>query len=363
MIPLPLSGLEPILLVLAFSLGTALAFATGGSRFCVYGALTDASRRMPSPRLDAWLFAIAVATLGTALLEAGGLIDISDSLYASPRVPWLSHLAGGLLFGVGMVYAEGCGLRNLTKAGAGDLDAALALLAIGLAAFMTMKGVLALPRVGWIDTVSIELPGGQTLGALFVQAGAARWLAPAGVLALLVALLVLRGRTARLQRDALWRGGAVGVLVVAGWLLSGVLGHLAEHPDTLEEVFLRTGSGRMESLSFVGPLAQGLDWLLWGSDSSRMLTLGTVIGFGVVAGAAFDRKQTCTTPPDRLRTQHHLLGGLLMGTGGVLGLGCSVGQGITGLSTLSLGSFLTVAGIVAGALVVLRRKPETGCKG
>lgn len=359
MIALP--TLEPLLLVLAFVLGAALALATGGSRFCIYGALSDASRRLPSPRLAGWLVAIAVAALATALLQAGGLIDTADSLYASPRLPWLGHTAGGLLFGIGMVYAEGCGLRNLTKAGGGDLDAALAILAIGLAAFMTMKGILALPRVWWIEPVAFRLPAAQTLGALLAQAGASRWIAPVILLAAIAVLL--RGGAAALSREALWRGSAVGGLVAAGWLLSGVLGHLTEHPDTLEEVYLRTGSGRMESLSFVGPLAQGLEWLLWGSDGSRTLTLGTLAALGVLAGSALGGKQALAIPADRTRTRRHLAGGLMMGTGGVLGLGCSVGQGITGLSTLALGSFLTVGGMVAGALLALRRRPQSACTG
>lgn len=358
-----LSNLEPILLASAFALGVALAFATGGSRFCIYGALTDVSRGQPSLRMDGWMVAVAVAILGTALLGAGGLIDTADSLYGSSRIPWLSHLAGGLLFGIGMVYAEGCGLRNLTKAGTGDMDAAFALLAIGLAAFMTMKGIFALPRVWWIDPIAIELPASQVLDKLIVHAGLPGWIAQACALAALGIALFLRNRSSTLQRRVLWRGAAVGVLVTAGWLLSGVFGHVAEHPDTLEEVYLRTGSGRMESLSFVGPLAQGLDWLLWGSDESRVLTLGTMIAAGVVAGAFIGREQAFRMSPDRRRTLRHLFGGLLMGIGGVMGLGCSVGQGITGLSTLAAGSLFTVAGIVTGALFVLRREPDSGCKG
>lgn len=360
---LPLSALEPLLLVLAFALGLTLAFATGGSRFCIYGALTEAARRQSSPRLQGWLAAIAVAVAGTALLQAWGLIDTTNSLYTSPRLPWFAHLAGGMIFGIGMVYAEGCGLRNLTKAGGGDLDAALALLTTGLAAFMTMKGILALPRTWWIEPVALQLPSAQTLGEVLAQANLPRWLAPAASMAALTAALHLRHRTVVLSPDALLRGAAVGALVVVGWLLSGALGHLPEHPETLEEVYLRTGSGRMESLSFVGPLAQGLDWLLWGSDDSRVLTIGTLVALGVVVGAALGgKRQTMVPAASRRRTLQHLVGGLLMGIGGVLGLGCSVGQGITGMSTLSLGSFLTVGGIVAGALFVLRREPDSGCK-
>ena len=43
-----------------------------------------------------------------------------------------------------------------------------------------------------------------------------------------------------------------------------------------------------------------------------------------------------------------------MGIGGVTAMGCTVGQGLSGLSTLALGSFIAVAGIVAGAVLALR---------
>ncbi|HJV74104.1 MAG TPA: YeeE/YedE thiosulfate transporter family protein [Noviherbaspirillum sp.] len=357
--------LEPLLLAGGFALGLALAFATGGARFCIYGALSDVARRRSSPRLASWLIAIAVAILGTALLQGAGIIDTSRSLYASPRLLWLSHIAGGLLFGIGMTYAEGCGLRNLTKAGEGDLDAALALLAIGLAAFMTMKGILALPRLHGLDAFFVELPAPQTLDALLARAGLPRAAAPALAIALIIAVLFLLRTRANLSRETLWRGAAVGGLVFAVWWLSGVLGYLPEHPETLEEVFLRTGSGRMESLSFIGPLAQGLEWLLWWTDDSRVLPIGTAIAIGVISGAVlYARSHGMAMSPesrDPHRSRRHLLGGALMGMGGVTSLGCSVGQGITGISTLALGSILTITGIVAGALLALRQRPEAGC--
>lgn len=362
---LPLSTLEPLLLAGGFALGLALAFATGGARFCIYGALSEVARRRSSPRLGSWLIAIVVAILGTALLQAAGIIDTAHSLYASPRLLWLSHIVGGLLFGIGMTYAEGCGLRNLTKAGEGDFDATLALLAIALAAFMTMKGILALPRLHGLDVFFVELPASQTLDALLAQAGLPRATGPVLAIALIIAVLLLPHTRTSLSRETLLRGTAVGALVVAAWWLSGTFGYLPEHPETLEEVFLRTGSGRMESLSFIGPLAHGLEWLLWWTDDSRALPIGTAIAIGTISGAALHSRSrgTAMNPSSRdpYRSRRHLLGGTLMGVGGVASLGCSVGQGITGLSTLAVGSLLTVAGIVAGVLFALRRRPEAGC--
>jgi hypothetical protein len=150
----------------------------------------------------------------------------------------------------------------------------------------------------------------------------------------------------------------VGAVIVAVWWVSGRLGHLMEHPVTLEEVFLATNSQRMESLSFVAPVAYSMDWLILFSDKSKLLTLGIVSCMGVVVGSfgmawakGTFRWQGFAGTED---TANHLVGAVLMGVGGVTAMGCTVGQGLSGISTLALGSFIAVAGIVAGAVAALR---------
>jgi uncharacterized protein len=156
-----------------------------------------------------------------------------------------------------------------------------------------------------------------------------------------------------------WLGGVgIGLVVVGVWWVSGRLGHLLEHPQTLEETFLATNSRRMESLSFVAPLAYTLDWLILFSDKSKTLTIGIVSVFGVIAGSALAALATRSFRWEGFRgaedTANHIVGGALMGVGGVLALGCTVGQGITGVSTLALGSFITLAALIGGALLALR---------
>jgi hypothetical protein len=150
----------------------------------------------------------------------------------------------------------------------------------------------------------------------------------------------------------------IGAVIVAAWWVSGRLGHLAEHPLTLEEAFLATNSQRMESLSFVAPIAYTLDWLILFSDKSKVLTLGIVSTIGVVAGSAAVALATRTFRWEGFAgvedTANHVVGAGLMGVGGIAALGCTVGQGLSGLSTLSLGSAIAVAGIVAGAVLALR---------
>jgi len=158
--------------------------------------------------------------------------------------------------------------------------------------------------------------------------------------------------------DNLLAGGGLGVIVVAAWWVSGQMGHVAENPSTLQEAFVATNSRRMESLSFVAPVAYTLDWLMFFSDRSKLLTTGIVSVFGLVAGSAAHALLTRSFRWEGFRdvqdTGNHLVGALSMGVGGVTALGCTVGQGLSGVSTLSLGSFIALVAIIAGAVVALR---------
>ena len=132
------------------------------------------------------------------------------------------------------------------------------------------------------------------------------------------------------------------------------MGFVPEHPLTLEESFLGTNSRRMESLSFVAPMAYVLDWLMFFSDKSKVLTLGVVAVFGVVTGAAASALSTRTFRWEGFGntedTANHLVGAVLMGFGGVTAMGCTVGQGLSGVSLLAAGSFIAIGAIVVGAV-------------
>jgi uncharacterized membrane protein YedE/YeeE len=158
--------------------------------------------------------------------------------------------------------------------------------------------------------------------------------------------------------DNVLGGVVVGLVVVGGWYLSGHIGHLAEDPNTLEERFVATNSGRMESLSFVAPQAYLLELLMLWSDKSRVLTFTIAIALGMVAGsfawAVATRSFRLESFRDSDDLVRHLVGGALMGFGGVLALGCTIGQGISGLSTLAVGSFLAFFSIIAGAVATMR---------
>ena len=142
------------------------------------------------------------------------------------------------------------------------------------------------------------------------------------------------------------------------WWVSGHLGYIAEHPDTLQDAFLATNSGRMEALSFVSPVAYTVDWLMFFSDKTKLLTIGIVSVFGVVVGSAVYSVATRSFRWEGFRTAedtgNHLVGALLMGVGGVAAMGCTIGQGLSGISTLSATSFVAVAAIIAGCVAGVR---------
>ena len=345
-----------------FGLSALFGAIARRTHFCTMGALADIVTMGDWTRLRMWVLAMGVAMIGFNAMVALGWLDASKSIYAGPRVLWLSALVGGAMFGFGMVLASGCGAKNLVRAGGGSLKALVVLIVLGISAFATLKGITAVARVATLDTVAFTLASGQDLPSML----AASFGLPKTVLAAglggaigsgLIAWALMRaeGRS----RNNLLAGIGLGAIVSAVWWVSGRLSHVAEDPNTLQEAFAgSTSAQRMEALSFVAPVAYTLDWLMFFSDRSKLLTTGIVSVVGMVAGSAAYAVATRGFRWEGFRdaqdTGHHLFGALLMGVGGVAALGCTVGQGLSGISTLSLGSFMAVAAIVAGALLALR---------
>jgi hypothetical protein len=310
-------------------------------------------------RMRQWALAIAVAVAGTTLLAAFGVIDPAASFYTTKRFTPLAYIVGGALFGFGMVLAGGCGSKALVRAGAGSLKGLVVFGVLGVVAYISLRGVLAVVRVRVIESVGFDLATTQDLPALLAggaSIGAAR-LAVAGLIVAALLVFVLRDRAA-LTKATVAGGVGVGAVIVAVWFVSGHLGHVAEHPQTLEEVYLRTNSGRMEALSFVAPVAWTLDYLMFFSDTSKVVTVGVASVGGVFAGALLSAVLGGRFRWEGFRdtedTANHLAGGALMGFGGVTAMGCTIGQGLSGVSMLAAGSIITLAAIVAGAVAGLR---------
>jgi uncharacterized protein len=345
----------------AFILAFVFGVVASKTNFCAMGAVSDVVNMGDWNRMRMWLLAIGVAILGTAGLQLAGAIDVAKSIYTAPNFTWLSYVIGGLLFGVGMTLGSGCAGKTLIRIGGGNLKSFVVLLMLAISAYMTMKGLFAVFRAGAIDPIAITLPSNQDLPSLLAKGlgvdRRATLPAAAGVIGLGMVAFAFAGREFR-NSGNLIGGIALGLVVVAGWYLSGHLGHVAEDPNTLEEKFFATNSGRMESMSFVAPIAYFLELLLLWSDKSRVMTLGIASALGVAAGSLAYALATRSFRLESFRDGedliNHLVGGALMGFGGVLAMGCTIGQGLSGVSTLALGSFLAWLSIMAGAALAMK---------
>jgi uncharacterized membrane protein YedE/YeeE len=353
--------LQTLVLWAAFAVAVAFGFIAQRTHFCTMGALSDIVNMGDWTRMRTWGMAVGVAMIGFHAMAWLGWIDAKSTIYASGRIIWLSALVGGGLFGFGMVLASGCGSKTLARIGAGSLKSLVVFFVMGFAAFATLRGVLAVLRVNTVDRVAFEIPAGSAVPA-WVASGFGLDPASTGMLvALLVggALIVwaLLGPDFR-NANNLLAGGGLGLVIAAMWWVSGHLGFVAEHPETLEAVYLATNTGRMESLTFTAPMAYTLDWMIFFSDTSKVLTVGVVTVVGVVVGAFVQAQLSRSFRWEGFRstedTALHLVGAVCMGVGGVTAMGCTVGQGLSGLSTLSLTSMIAVAGIFLGSIVGFR---------
>ena len=363
--------MEPVIhspaLIAWLAFGLAFVFGAVANRmnFCTMGAITDVVHVGDWRRLRMWLLAIAVAIAGVAALEAAGQVDFGKTIYTAPQVAWVSCLLGGFLFGFGMTLASGCGSKTLIRVGAGNLKSLVVLIVLAIAAYMTLKGLFAVWRVNLLDPFRFDTSRfgaghsdlSSVVGALS-GAGATLRIALPLAIAAAIALFVMASRDFRESFGMIMAGVAIGAVIVGGWYVSGHLGYVAEDPRTLEEAFIATNSGKAESFSFVAPTAYLLELLLLWSDQSRIVTFGVAGVLGMLLGSSAVALVTRTFRWEGFASiedlVNHMAGGVLMGFGGVTALGCTIGQGLTGISTLALGSILALAGIVAGCVAALK---------
>ena len=347
--------------VLAFVFG----FVANKTNFCTMGAISDVVNMAHWGRMRMWLLTISVAMLGTSLLSYFGQVDLAKSVYQRPTLAWLSLLVGGALFGVGMTIAAGCTNKNLVRLGGGSVRSLVVLVFLAISAYMTLKGLFGQWRVSYLDPVAIDLSTwgltNQNLAALLAKLTGlpekTALLAIALVLGFSLLAFIFKDKRFRANWSHVLGSTVLGLLIVAAWYLTGHIGY-GENPETLETVYFATNTRTLESLSFVAPTAYSLELLMLWTDKTLRVTFGIATVVGVVLGSfayAVSTKQfrwEGFASLEDLRTQ--LIGAVLMGFGGVLATGCTIGQGLSGISTLALGSFIAVGGIIAGAVATMQ---------
>ncbi len=338
---------------LSFLVGILFGAVVNKTNFCTMGAVSDWVNMGNKGRLRAWFLAIGIATLLTQALQFKGVIDLGDAIYLTPNFGWLGYLVGGFLFGVGMTLASGCVNRTLVRVGGGNLKSLVVLMVIGLTAYMTMRGLLALVRTNVFEATNINLAlhdiSDQGIGTLVSHAlGLADTALVHNIVTLIVAggmiAYALKGTELRHSFDNILAGVAIGLIIPAGWYITGVVGF-----DDFEPI-------RLESYTFTGPIADGLMYLMTFTGST--INFGIAAVFGMVLGSFLYviltgkfRLESFSDKGDMVR---HMIGGVFMGFGGVLALGCTIGQGITGMTTLALGSVLTLISIVFGSALTMK---------
>lgn len=345
----------------AFVAGLVFGATAQRTNFCTMGAISDIVFIGDWRRFRAWLLAIAVALIATQALHAAGVIDIYESIYLTPNLGWLGAIVGGALFGFGMTLTGGCGNKILVRIGAGNLKSLVAAVALGLFAAMTLRGLFADLRLDFESLTTVDLAArgvaAQGIGDLI---GAASGF-DAGALRGLLAAIVGLGFLWFCFKDAAFRasprdmaaGLIIGLLIPAGWLITGVLGFDDFDPT------------RLASFTFVAPMGDAIQYLM--TFSGATINFGIAAVGGVIAGAFLmavaTRQFHVETFNERADLVRHLAGGAVMGVGGVLALGCTIGQGITGMSTLAFGSLLAWLSIIAGAVYGMKYLEEDSFRG
>ena len=347
--------LAPVHFVAAggFALAAVFGFVANKTNFCTMGAVSDMLHMGSLGRLGAWFFATGLAILGTQGLHAAGLVDLAGAIYLTPNFGWLGYVVGGLAFGVGMTLAAGCGQRNLVRAGGGNLKALVVLLVLGITAYTTLRGLLGLLRINVFEAPNVALDehglDGQGLATLLAPA---LGIESPGTLRFALAVLLGGGLIAfalsqsafRRSFDNLLAGVVLGAVVTGGWFVTGYLGNDDFEPAPLE------------SLTFIAPVGNTINYSMTFTGST--INFGIAAVLGVIAGsfvyAVSSGSFRIETFSTRSEMVSHLAGGLLMGFGGVLALGCTIGQGVTGMSTLAAGSLIAVACIIFGSAVTMK---------
>ncbi|WJW76007.1 YeeE/YedE family protein [Thiohalobacter sp. IOR34] len=359
-------ALEPQqqVLLYGFLAAVILGAVAHKTNFCTMGAVSDWINMGKKGRLWAWFTAIAVALAGVLLLEGLGVASVDSTLppYRTANFAWLRYILGGVMFGIGMTLAGGCGNKTLLNIGGGNLKSLFVLGVAGLFAYlMTKTDFYAVLFHGWVSATSVNLAdygissqaisdilGGSRDGLLHYAIGTA--------LVLGILVMALRDKSFRSNWNHSLGGATVGLVVLAGWYITGgPLGQAAiEAVEWLDE---KPVGVAVQSYTFINPMGESLYYLMSPGDLLR-ISFGVAALAGVILGSLLYAVSTGRFKLVWFKSRsdfiNHLAGAVLMGIGGVLAMGCTIGQGISGTSTLALGSFLALGSIIFGSVLTMK---------
>lgn len=362
-----------LVLLLVLLAAAGLGAVMHKTRFCTMGAVSDWVNIGDKGRLGAWFLAIAVALAGVLALEAANVVAVQNKTlgasfppYRTAQFAWLRYLLGGLMFGIGMTLAGGCGSRVLVRAGGGSLKSVVVLVVMAVVAyFMVWTDFYQKVFAVWLAPATVNLARwgipSQELGAMIggiagVSATQTLHYVLGGVIAAAILVFVLRLRDLRQDGNNVFGGIAVGLAVVIGWIITG--GPLSdawgEYALLAAEPPIRVAA---QSFTFTAPMADVANLLLNPTRFS-LVSFGVVAFVGVLTGSAvyalIARRFQLEWFASVWDFVNHVLGATLMGIGGVLAMGCSIGQGITGVSTLAAGSFLALFAMIYGSALTMK---------
>ena len=352
-----------------FLTAVVLGVTISRTNFCTMGAVSDWVNMNDRGRMGAWLLAIAVAMVAVAILEIAALFELNQQRppYRSATFAWLRYLLGGLMFGVGMTLAGGCVSRNLVRLGGGNIKSLITLIFAAIFAYLMTKTVFfEIVFYGWMHPLSFDLSAfgipAQDIGSIISSwipgfDKSAIHLIAALIVATAVIVFVLKSRNIKSNMTNIAAGLIIGASVTVGWYLtSGPLGlEWAEAAEWADDPPVGVG---MQSFTFVNPLGEYISLLLEPAKLSVLVTVGMLAAVGLIIGSLGDslvsRRFHFSWFASFGDFATNAIGGILMGIGGVLALGCTVGQGISGISTLALGSFIALAAIIFSCTATLK---------
>lgn len=347
-----LSNLHLVAL-LGFAIAIVFGFVGNKTHFCSMGAISDVVNMGAKGRLGAWFLAIGIAILGAQFLLFRGMVDLNASVYLASNFYVLSYILGGLIFGVGMTLAAGCGQRNLVRVGGGNLKALIVVIVLGVTAYMTMRGILAVVRLNWIYAVNVDLTNyGINDQSLFSYLGAIFSLEDTTLLRKAGGFIIAFGFIAyafkqkefRTSFDNILAGIVIGACIIAAWFVTGYIGQDDFDPIT------------PQGMAFIGPTGNTISYLM--TYTGAEINFGIAVALGMITGsflyAVISGNFRIETFSNKSEMVSHLIGAALMGFGGVLSFGCTIGQGVTGMSTLAMGSILTLISIIFGSALTMK---------